>query len=101
MPRFVYERKLGSIQLEQPKEIVARLIQYPDQQEKNLDLRLYVNGDLHRFTKAGLTIPMGLLPTFFDFIEELKTSLNDTVKEGAKETKCMSNFGRKESRVLG
>lgn len=83
MPRFVYERKLGSIQLEEPKKIIARLIQYPDQQEKNLDLRLYVNGDLHRFTKAGLTIPLGLLPAFFDFIEQLKTSLNETRRVGA------------------
>lgn len=37
MSRFVYEKKLGSVQLEQPKEIIARLIQYPDQKEKNLD----------------------------------------------------------------
>lgn len=80
MPRFAYEKKLGSIQLEQPKEIIARLIQYPDQQEKNLDLRLYVNGDLHRFTKAGLTIPVGLLPVFFSFIDGIKMSLKDTVK---------------------
>ncbi len=78
MSRFIYEKRLGSIQLEQPKEVIARLIQYPDQQEKNLELRLYVNGDLYRFTKAGLTIPMGLLPAFFNFIEELKTSLNET-----------------------
>ena len=83
MPRFAYEKKLGSIQLGQPKEIIARLIQYPDQQEKNLDLRLYVNGDLHRFTKAGLTIPVGLLPAFFDFIDGIKTSLNETAGVGA------------------
>lgn len=85
MSRFVYEKRLGSIQLEQPKEVIARLIQYPDQKEKNLDLRLYVNGDLHRFTKAGLTIPIGLLPAFFDFMEELKTDLNETMLKGVSD----------------
>lgn len=72
MSRFVYERKLGGVQLEQPKEIIARLIQSLDQKEKSLDLRLYANGDLHRFTKAGLTIPVGLLPAFFVLWKRLK-----------------------------
>jgi len=92
MSRFAYEKKLGSIQLEQPKEVVARLIQYPDQKEKNLDLRLYVNGDLHRFTKAGLTIPVGLLPVFFNFIDEIKTSLNETMLKGVSGNNGKTGF---------
>ena len=82
MSRFAFEKKIGSVELDEPKEIVARLIQYHDEESKSLDLRLYINGDLNRYTKAGLTIPVGLLPTFFDFIEELKTSLNETTLKG-------------------
>jgi hypothetical protein len=92
MPRFAYEKKLGSIQLEQPKEIVARLIQYHDEESKSLDLRLYINGDLNRYTKAGLTIPVGLLPAFFDFIEELKTSLNETILKGVSDNNGKAGF---------
>ena len=83
MSRFVFEKVIGKMALEQPKEIIARLIQYPDQQEKSLDLRLFVAGGFGRYTKAGLTIPVELLPAFFDFIEDLKTNLNETGKEGA------------------
>lgn len=82
MTRFAFEKKIGSVELDEPKEIIARLIQYHDEESKSLDLRLYINGDLNRYTKAGLTIPLGLLPAFFDFIEELKTSLNETMLKG-------------------
>jgi len=98
MSRFVFEKKIGSVELGEPKEIIARLIQYHDQKEKTLDLRLYINGDFCRFTRAGLTIPVGLLPAFFDFIDGIKTSLNETIQKGVKKTNVRAILGRESSK---